>query len=652
MNKFVGIAQRNAKTGKTQRIAGGDARGNAQAVADYNPDANPVGAASPLDVGPQDFGVIYNVTPLWNNGVTGAGETIALPEQSEIDLQDPRGYYSVFWPNLTLAQTNPSEVIPPGTTNPGQTGDTNEDEALLDTEVSLGIAYGANIVIVPQPDVTDAISYIVDEDLAPIMSVSFGQCELALGTSGNLFFGGGSNTTGVWQQAAAEGITVLVSAGDGGAAGCDDFDVEPTSATEGLAVSGFASTPYDVAVGGTDFNDFDNFAQYWNLTEGITESALSYIPEMTWNGSCASPILLQRYDFGTVNEYGDSTNEDLCNNPSVQVANTSGPIPAPILLNIIGGSGGVSSCTAPTGATPATCTGSYAEPSWQTGVSGVPSGVSSRMIPDVALFSADGISGHAYVICDSSATSTTANCSNGTGVYTVAEFGGTSASAPAFAAVLALIEQQQESATNLDGRQGVINPVLYQLAATEYGTPSSPNTGNLTSCNSSNVVTTGSTCVFYDTTVGDNTVPCSGTVDCDPANSGDTYGLLESSGSPVYAAGSGYDLATGLGSVNAANLASAWAGAGGAATTTTTLAGPTASVDQGASATFTATVAATSGTPTGSVTFIADGATVLGGAPQVLSNVNGQQQATLATRWSPNTAGRADSPRVFPVRCR
>jgi subtilase family serine protease len=100
--------------------------------------------------------------------------------------------------------------------------------------------------------------YIIDNNIAPVMSESYGACEASLGTSGNALY------KNLWQQASAQGITVVISAGDNGSAACDDPNSQ-TSATHGLAVSGLASTPYNMAIGGTDFYyTNDDQATYWN----------------------------------------------------------------------------------------------------------------------------------------------------------------------------------------------------------------------------------------------------------------------------------------------------------------------------------------------------------------------------------------------------
>ena len=143
----------------------------------------------------------------------------------------------------------------------------DESEADIDTQWSGAVAPNATIdfVVSQSTESTDGIDlsavYIVENNLAPVMSESYGFCELGLGASGNQFF------SNLWQQAAAQGITVFISSGDSGSAGCDvNQGNTPQPAQFGLAVSGYASTPYNVAVGGTDFNDAQNPTTYWNTT--------------------------------------------------------------------------------------------------------------------------------------------------------------------------------------------------------------------------------------------------------------------------------------------------------------------------------------------------------------------------------------------------
>jgi subtilase family serine protease len=161
--------------------------------------------------------------------------------------------------------------------------------AFIDVEWSGAVATAVKIkpVVSAITNTTDGVdlstSYIVDNNVAPVMSMSFGQCEAFLGTSGNQF------ENALWQQAAADGITSFVSTGDESAAGCEDPNT--TEATTGLAVNGVASTPYNVAVGGTDFLALLNPTRFFSLINdpNTQASALSYVPELPWNDTCTNP---------------------------------------------------------------------------------------------------------------------------------------------------------------------------------------------------------------------------------------------------------------------------------------------------------------------------------------------------------------------------
>src|SRR5260370_15966493 len=355
------------------------------------------------------------------------------------------------------------------------------------------------------------------------MSESYGQCELNLGTAGNQFY------NNLWQQAAAQGITAFVSSGDNGSAGCD-FVLEqgllpPQPAKYGLQVNGISSTPYNVSVGGTDFNDYFTSTTYWNATNTSTTlaSAKGYIPETTWNDSCTNALLEDPH-------FPLSTNaETNCNNPNISQFAVA-----------LGGSGGKSNCTAPTGTTVSSCSGGYSKPLWQV-ASGVPND-GRRDLPDVSLFASNGFENSFYMMCEADLVNgNTCSTSNFVGV------GGTSASSPAFAGLLALVNQKTGS------RQGNANDVFYSLEAKQ----SSLN------CNSSTWPAT--TCVFNDVTSGTIATPCiSGIPNCTTANAADQMCIVS-----CYQAAAGYDLATGLGSVNANNLVNNWNLANGASSTTT-----------------------------------------------------------------------------------
>jgi fibronectin type 3 domain-containing protein len=458
-------------------------------------------------VGPADFATIYNLAPLYQDQVFGAGVTIAIASQSDIDPATPTAYWSAFG----IAPAQPVTYMISGT-DPGKTS--SETETDLDVEIAGALAPAAQLIVVTASDAVSAAAYAINMNLAPIISSSYGACENALGTAGNL------SVSSDYEQASAEGITVIVATGDQGSAGCDSS----AESVDGLAVNGLASTPYDVAVGGTDFNQsLEAAGNYWNSTDapGTLASALSYIPETTWNSSCAA----LRNPLTACNARANSGE-----------------------LNIQAASGGLSSAAVASGA------GSvgYAQPAWQSGL-GIAS-FGARALPDISLQASD------WAAC----VGAPGNCAPASGQFTIA--GGTSVAAPAFAAIVALLDQTQISSSSVDGRQGLINPQLYQLAASEYGSNSQPNDANLAACNSGMGAAVGSGCFFYDITVGNNAVPCNaanyvgepaGTeprATCATADSADQYGVLELNSAPAYTSGAGYDLATGLGSINAANL--------------------------------------------------------------------------------------------------
>jgi subtilase family serine protease len=455
----------------------------------------------------------------------------------------------------------------------------DETEADLDVEWAGAVAPGATIDFVvtesTQTDGTDGVDasamYVVDNNIAPILSESFGSCESNLGTGGNAFF------NSLWQQAAAQGITVVVAAGDNGSAACDpaSANVNQDAAASGLAISGIASTPFNTALGGTDFDDVSAQSTFWNTTNTSTTptpvlaSAKGYIPERTWNDSCAAA--------------GTTTG---CTAAIVNANNTAAIANGGPGIDLGAGSGG--SSTVYTGAL-------GLKPTWQTGF-----GDANRDIPDVSLFSSDNGSQTAaansfYIICESDQDPTGgAGCnlttSAGLKTHDFLAVGGTSAATPTFAAIMSLVIQQQAGQ-----RQGVANPVLYSLAKTAANV-----------CNSSSFTapSTSNTCVFYDVTKGNNSVACvGGSPNCSNKTAGQ-FGIMATAAggtTPAFSATTGYDLATGLGTVNVTNLIAKWASPA-LNGTTITLAGPT-SPAFGASSTFTGTVTKTAGaaTPTGLV---------------------------------------------------
>ncbi len=429
-------------------------------------------------IAPGDFTTIYDLQPLYSSGTDGTGQKIALTGQSSINLADVANFRSA----AGLSANVPTLLLEPGTgTSTRCPGD--EGESDLDVEWSGAIAKNASITLVyaglvsgdtctnRQFGAFDALQYAIDQNIAPVISNSYGNCEAAVTLSS-------ANALRLSiQQANTQGQTVMSASGDSGAADCD-FQV--TSATQGLAVDIPAAIPEVTGMGGTEFNGDAaatvtggnaSTTTYWNGTTGGTDtisSALSYIPEMAWN---------------------DTTN----------INNTGGDILA---------SGGGASIF-------------FSKPSWQTGT-GVPND-GKRDVPDLALNASPDHD--PYLFCSEDGTNGTIQASCTSGFRTGAggdltAVGGTSAAAPTFSGIVALISQKLGSAG-----LGNINPTLYQLAA------SNPT-------------------AFHDVTTGNNIVPCtSGTTDC-PASAPFHYG---------FSAGTGYDQVTGLGSVDANALALAWA---------------------------------------------------------------------------------------------
>jgi len=497
------------------------------------PNLTAAGATNAYYLAPGDFAEVYDTKPLLGAGIDGTGISIAITAQSDIELTDVQEFRQIF----RLKANDPNFIV--SGPDPGLISQTDAQEAQLDVEWAGAVAPGATIDLVvagssaTTSGVDLAAAYAIDNEIAPILTYTYGSCEQALGAAGNAFY------NALWQQAAAEGITVLVAAGDNGAAGCDNATAG-IAATQGLAVNGAASTPYNIAVGGTEFAEGATAATYWNSANAPDfSSGFGYIPESAWNEGCdpAQPVSRTNCVYGNLN------------------------------VSLLAGGGGASTI--------------YSKPAWQTGP-GVPAD-KARDLPDVAIRAASGHDG--FVYCTSLGGMP---CQlSGQSVTGLTLIGGTSAATPAMAGILALVEQKNGAF------QGQANYVLYQLAQIE---------GN--SCDSSKQTNPAAhaTCVFYDVTSGSNAVPCAGgSPQCSSTVSG-TNGFLTAN-----AAGPGYDLATGLGSVDAANLANAWENVV-LAGSQTTLQTSTASFVHGTPVTLSGTVAAAngSGTPTGKVSIKTD----------------------------------------------
>ncbi|MGH9712565.1 MAG: S53 family peptidase [Candidatus Acidiferrales bacterium] len=411
-------------------------------------------------VGPADFAAIYHVQQLWSStpALDGTGQTIAIVNDSNINLTDASKFRSLFG----LPVNNPHVILASGV-DPGLNGD--EIEADIDTQWAGAVAKGATIDLVIAPNtnasagVDTAAQYVVQHNLAPILSESFGNCETTLGNATNQFF------NGLWSQAAAEGITVIVSTGDNGSAGCEFPNpnlTSPQPASTGLAVSGIASTPFNTAIGGTDFNQLNNQSAFWNTAPSTSPTgqtqltAKGYIPENVWNDSCTNTAF--------ITAGFDSTILAACNDTGVR----------PSFIVPVGGSGGMS--------------GIYSKPSWQTALTPADG---KRDLPDVSLFAGAGLVGSFYVVCQQDADTNNAACDLNSPFQNFSAVGGTSVSTQAFAGIMAIVLQKNSPNAGL----GLINPTLYTLAGGQIPA----------NCNSTNPA---ANCIFNDVTIGTNSVPC------------------------------------------------------------------------------------------------------------------------------------------------
>jgi hypothetical protein len=489
-------------------------------------------------IAPGDFALIYDVNPLYTANFTGKGLTIAVMGQSDIVPSDITDFRAA----AGLPVNDPTVKTVPGTTpTPVNEAETTSDltETDLDLEWSGGVAPAASIILVNSGDVFTSLQYAIQSQIngitVPIISQSYGACETALPTA-NL------TTYESWlAQANSQGQTVVLAAGDTGAADCDNQSPPETVATQGLAVDYPGSSVYVTDLGGSEYtgdgtpqNPQTGAGQYWsaNGSNDVLTSAKSYIPEMVWN---------------------DTT-----------FANANGG-------GLSAGGGGASQL--------------WNKPSWQTGVTGIPAD-GKRDVPDISLNGSPYHdpylyctqiqtvgSGGAYVSsCQSNSFRISDPGQSDDGGLTAA--GGTSFGAPSFAGLLAVIEQKMNTTLGL----GNINPALYSLAAngTTYAS------------------------AFHDITTGNNQVPCaSGSPNC-PTSGNMVIG---------YTAGTGYDQASGLGTVDGNNLATAFATATFSIATTTKLAVAPTAPAVGVNVTLTATVAPLSGTtqPAGTVNFFIDG---------------------------------------------
>ena len=505
---------------------------------------------------PKDILTMYDGNPVYAEYIYGSGQGLAVVGQSFVNTGSSSSI-ETFQANLTQADPVSAVLVPGSGVEAISPGDEGESE--LDLEYSSGIAQNANIFLVYVGDnqnysVYDALTFAITEDIAPVVSISYGTCEPLLSTNDL------DQYEAVFEEASAQGQTLVASAGDSGSTACAPFtsaEGATTAEQQELAVSFPASSPNVTAVGGTQMAA-GTFAAgnstYWASASSIdnVSSLLSYVPEVVWNEGSASN-------------------------------------------GIAAGGGGTSIY--------------FSRPSWQSDYPGIPTG-NYRLLPDIAFQASAASPG--YLLCTSdpallNAEGQTSSCTSGllgsNDKYTIA--GGTSFAAPIFAGFIALLNEAENSTG-----QGNINPVLYSLA------------GNSSTYSAA----------FHDITSGTNAC-VAGAANCTAA------------GQSAYAATSGYDEATGLGSVDFNELLAAWpsSSVAGLQTTGILFIAPQSTAQPGQTVPIQIIVqpfysSAGNTAPTGSVSVSVDGTVV--DAAVALSAGTTSTQATASYNFvAPATAG-------------
>ena len=493
-----------------------------------------VGGKNQYLVVPGDLATIYNLNPLFSEGISGQGHTIVAIEDTDVySAADWTSFRSVFglsaYTDGSFEQVHPAPST--GSNNCSDPGVNGSDrEAILDAEYASAAAPSADIELASCASTSTfggliALQNLLNQSSKPpgIVSMSYGECEVNSGAATNAAF----NST--FQQAVAEGVSVFVGTGDNASAFCDRYDQE---AAYGIGITGWGSTPYNVALGGTDFGDTfaGSNSTYWSATNSsLYASALSSVPEIPWNDSCGSLLIAESEGFSQT--YGSN---GFCNS-SLGESN---------FLNTFGGGGGPSGCATGTPSEPGVVSGTCAgwpKPSYQKVLGNPADGV--RDVPDLSLFAANGVWLHAYPYCFSGPGGVP--CTEAPVDWPAA--GGTSFAGPIMAGIQTLVNQKA------GGRQGNPNFVYYQLAAAQYGAKGDQ------ACNSTLGNAVASSCIFYDVTLGDNDVGCVKPNNCYlPSGENGVLSTSNTAYQPAYAATIGWDFSTGIGTVNAFNLVNNW----------------------------------------------------------------------------------------------
>lgn len=493
---------------------------------------------------PNDIQTFYDLGPLYTAGFDGTGQSMVIVGETDVYLADLNAFRAGFGlPTInctpvnglitTSCNTSNFQYILNGTDPGVSLGDLTESD--LDLEWSAATAPGAKIIFVnsspsntslsPIGGVWNSFYYAIDNKLAPVISMSYGFCEFD------------DNYVAADEvelmKANSFGITFVNSSGDSGAASCDPPpDSTNNLAVQGLAVSYPASSPEVTGVGGTAISYPYNSSD-WGTNNSTNNggTVVSYIPEIAWNDDVE---LAAAYPSS-----GDDT--------ALEVQES---------YAIVSSGGGASNCSVQSDSN-SDCASGFPQPSWQTVTI---SGQTTRLVPDVSLLASPNFPGYVYCtpVEELSSTSpydseTTSSCGTGTAANITTAVsgipgsqpntfdvdpslvGGTSASAPMFAAMVTIINQYLNG-TSTAGLSN-INPTLYTLAENTTG-------------------------VFHPVTSGTNNVYCEADTPAQPwptalvcpSGTNPSFGYNASDDDPT----TGYNIVTGLGSVDANALAVAW----------------------------------------------------------------------------------------------
>ncbi len=421
----------------------------------------------------------YGAFGLYNANDDGAGVHVALYELEPFSLSDLKTFDQCYF-GTSQAKTMIGNVAV-HSVDGGQPTGPGSGESILDIEDVSAMAPGANIDVYEAPNTTaggiDNYAQIISADQDQIISSSWGECEQDEATYDP---GAQEAENYIFQQAAAQGQTVLSAAGDTGDDTCNEIrQVPPPTDQNPLSVMDPGSNPYVMAVGGTTLDD----ANPNNLTETVWNDGAN------WGGGGGGISQTWTMPSWQADAQVPGISDAMPGGTDWNNANTVEANAAKL---------GISNAAWPTGF----C---------QNTAAGANTNTPCRALPDVSA-QADEFTG-GVTIYSTEFQNTSAPSS---GWITI---GGTSSATPIWAAMLALTDESSACSavapSNGGNGIGLATPLLYAVASnpTEYAAS------------------------FHDITVGNNDVYGfqSGTVF--PARTG--YDMASGLGSPMLTSPSG-----------------------------------------------------------------------------------------------------------------